>query len=226
MRDFRPSEPPNFDPVAGGGSGAMLSIAPWPWQRLTRFVLATHPNHADGTVVGDFVDSWEVSPDKLQVTFKLRQGHKWDPAPPVNGREVSSADIAFTWNKLTTIGNYKNDILYDGTVAPDAPVESLTVIDDKTFAMKLKKPSSALFAELAQIRTSFWVQPMEADGQYDSRNEIHGSGPWMLSKFEPSIGSTWARNPNYFMNGLPYFDEWAMPTISEHSTQLVLCFLN
>jgi hypothetical protein len=79
MRDFRPSEPPNFDPVAGGGSGAMLSIAPWPWQRLTRFVLATHPNHADGTVVGDFVDSWEVSPDKLQVNIQASPGAQMGP---------------------------------------------------------------------------------------------------------------------------------------------------
>src|SRR6266480_6013873 len=37
--------------------------------------------------VGDLAESWEFSPDRLQLTFRLRPGVKWHNKPPVNGRE-------------------------------------------------------------------------------------------------------------------------------------------
>src|SRR6185295_17041540 len=38
-------------------------------------------------IIGDLFESWEMSPDKLTVTAKLRDT-AWHPIPPVNGRKV------------------------------------------------------------------------------------------------------------------------------------------
>jgi peptide/nickel transport system substrate-binding protein len=220
FKSFAASEGPNFDMIAGGGAGATLAIAHYGYQRLTRFTLAKYPDTASGEVEGDFAESWEYSPDKLTVTMKLRKGNKWDPRPPTNGRVTDAQDVAYTWNRLISLGNYKNDVYYDATLAPDAPVESMTVIDPQTISFKLRKPSANFLASIAQYRTSFWLMPREADGGFDVRNDIRGTGPWMLEKFTPSLGTTWMKNPNYFLTGQPYFDRYELPTIGEHATQL------
>ena len=48
---------------------------------------------AEGAIRGDLAESWEVSPDGLTITMKLRQGVKWHNKAPVNGRAVDADDV-------------------------------------------------------------------------------------------------------------------------------------
>ena len=59
-----------------------------------------------GSVVGDAVESYEFSPDKLQVTMKLRP-NKWHSIAPVNGRAVDAEDIAFTFQRLSAVATHR-----------------------------------------------------------------------------------------------------------------------
>src|SRR2546423_4941164 len=43
---------------------------------------------AKGELEGDVADSWEYSPDKLQLTFKLSPKAHFAPLPPQDGRPV------------------------------------------------------------------------------------------------------------------------------------------
>jgi ABC-type transport system substrate-binding protein len=152
------NESPNFDVIAGGGTGTTLNqVSPFAYQRLIQFSLAKYPNAPTGEVTGDFAESWELSPDKLTLTMKLRQNNKWDSRAPTSGRVADSSDVMYTWNKLKAIGNYKNDIYYDAKVAPDAPVESINAPDAGTIVIKLKKPSTSLLPTLAGWRNSFFI---------------------------------------------------------------------
>src|SRR3546814_17899402 len=68
-----------------------------------RTLLVTEPKAnreaEDTDQVGDLAESWEISPDKLQITFKLRPGPKWDARPPTNGRAVDASDVAYSWQE-------------------------------------------------------------------------------------------------------------------------------
>src|SRR5256885_14072990 len=66
-----------------------------------------------GSVVGDAVESYEFSPDKLQMTMKLRP-NKWHSIAPVNGRAVDAEDIAFTFQRLSAVGT--NRAFYAGSL--------------------------------------------------------------------------------------------------------------
>ena len=46
-------------------------------------------NPTENVVAPDLAESWETSPDGLQITLKLRQGVKWHNKAPVNGRALA-----------------------------------------------------------------------------------------------------------------------------------------
>jgi ABC-type transport system substrate-binding protein len=221
FQTFVASESNTFDVIAGGGAGATLSqVSPFAYQRLVQFALAKFPQTPTGDVVGDFAESWELSPDRLQLTMKLRRGNKWDRNAPTSGRDTDAQDVLWTYNKLRASGNYKNDVVYDAKLAPDAPVETMTAPDANTITFKLRKPSSSLLSILAGYRNSFFIMPRETEGGFNPKFEIRGSGPWRLEKYLPSVGVTWTKNPDYYQKGLPYFDKYEQHTIPEHITQL------
>ena len=68
-----------FTPYIGGNSVSLNHVNHM-YQRLLSYKNGENAQDADGTLEGDAAASWEVSPDHLQFTFKLRQNNKYDPA--------------------------------------------------------------------------------------------------------------------------------------------------
>ena len=83
-------------------------------------------------------ESWEISPDQLTLTFKLRQGVKWDSRAPTNGRALDAQDVIKSWEKFTPSTPASRATAYDATSAPTAPILSLTAPDNRTVVIKLQ----------------------------------------------------------------------------------------
>ncbi len=65
-------------------------------------------------------DSWEVSPDKLTITFKIHPGIKWQNVAPVSGRAFDATDVAASWDRYVSLpGNNKG--ANANSVNPAAP---------------------------------------------------------------------------------------------------------
>src|SRR4051812_14247008 len=113
-----------------GGIGA-ASI----YSRIVRLKpgLLTAPNLE---IMGDMAESWEVSPDKLTVTMKLRN-MTWHNIAPVNGRKVDAQDIAMSWSRWEKVGSTRGN--YSAKVNPDAPIDSVTATDATTVTFKLSQ---------------------------------------------------------------------------------------
>lgn len=78
-------------------------------------LIREHP--ITGEYEPDLAKSWEVSPDKLKLTFTLRENLKWS-----DGQPLTADDVEFTFNKL-----YLNEqIPYNGR-------DSLRVGESQTF---------------------------------------------------------------------------------------------
>ena len=83
------------------------------------------------------VDTWRVSDDKLTYTFTLRDGLKFHDAQPVRSADcIASIE---RWAKRDVLGQKLAEV-----------TDKWTAIDDKTFALKLKKPFALVLDALGK----------------------------------------------------------------------------
>src|SRR5436190_7313095 len=170
-------------------------------------------------LVPEMAESWEYSPDRLQVTFKLRQGVKFHNKPPVNGRLMDASDVVFSTSRLIAKGTDRRFLFNEAN--PEAPVLSVTAPDDKTVVFKLKEPIIFLLDALTPTQTGRpSIIPKETDSSFDIRGDMIGTGPYVLDKWRPSIDFTYNRNTEYYDKTYPLIDRIEMPTLLEYAQAL------
>ena len=72
--------------------------------------MTKYPKEYDNSFEGDMAESWELSPDHLTLTFKLRQGVKWDSRAPTNGRLWDAQDVVKSWEKFASVNPGATDL--------------------------------------------------------------------------------------------------------------------
>ncbi|HWO72981.1 MAG TPA: ABC transporter substrate-binding protein [Dehalococcoidia bacterium] len=165
-------------------------------------------------VDGDLAEGWELSPDKLQITFKLRPGTKWHPVAPVNGRAVDVQDVIFSWERFSRIGSQRGGLV--NAVNPAAPVLSVAAPDSQTVVVKLNEPLVYALA-LFGARENFNILPREAGDQYDPRAKMIGTGPYYMADYQRSVAITLKRHPDYYDKNVAWVDEIQYPIIPEYA---------
>ncbi len=159
--------------------------------------------YEDSVLVPDLAKSWERSVDGLTWTFKLRDDVKWQDLPPVNGRQFTSADVAWTVGYQTRAGVLRS--YYEG-VTTETP-------DDTTIVMKLPAADTDWLLKMAEHQNP--ILPHEIADEYpDFKQVAVGTGAFMVDEFKPAISLKYKRNPNYRETGedgkaLPYLDALA-----------------
>ena len=168
----------------------------------------------DDVVVPGLAKSWDVTPDGLTWTFKLRDDVRWQNVPPVNGRPLSSADVAWSIDHQKTGGDVKP--LWD-------PVEHQEP-DAQTVVLRLKTPQPDFLSQLAYI--SNVVVPREIFEQNkDFKNLAVGTGPFIIRSFQPNQSLVAERNPSYYLKvadgqSLPYLDRFELTNTPDRSAAL------
>ena len=166
----------------------------------------------------DLAESWEVAPDGLSITMKLRANAKWHNRPPVNGRTADASDVVFSWNRYAASAPLR--ALVANAVNPQAPVLSLTATDPKTISIKLKEPlvyALELFASFGSFTGNVVIMPKEIESGFDPRRDMIGTGPYMLTEYQPSIGFTLKRNPDYWDQNANFADQINLPIVIEYA---------
>src|SRR5688572_20221430 len=136
LKHFVSSDVPTLDSLANNNSGALNAAAAFAYPRVMKFKLSKYPNaYQTGEFEGEMATGYETSPDKLTITFKLRQGMKWDPRPPTNSRPMDAQDIVFSWEKFKAVNPGATAYAYNATTAPSAPIETVTAPDNQTIVV-------------------------------------------------------------------------------------------
>jgi ABC-type transport system substrate-binding protein len=202
-----------MDPLNNASSGTGVNNQAFAYSRFFQWKPGVLENPVGGEFVPDASESYEASPDGLRLTFKLRSDIKFDPRPPTNGRLMTTEDVKFSWDRFSAGGLTRLD--YVNALNPHAPIDSLQVLDNRTVVFKLAFPTANMVSRFAFHRC-LSLLPSEADGKFDARVDQRGSGPWMLRKWEPSVGYTYDRNPTWHVRkGQPYFDTLQLHLVSE-----------
>ena len=126
-------DPPTLDPY-GNLSFLTKGHAAWHYSRLFKY--QTGPGIAPLSVkpIPDIAASAESSPDGLKWTVKLRQDVKFHNVAPVNGRQVTTDDVKFSWGRLNAPTTQNRSQV--------AFVDKVEYPDKATIVFSLKSPNA------------------------------------------------------------------------------------
>jgi len=149
----------------------------------------------DRELVPDLAESYEQT-DDVTYEFKLRQGVKFH-----DGAELTSADVVASYERILNkdVGAYLYPFIGDS-------VESVTAPDDYTVVFKLNGPFTAFLPTLGLPGNSI-AQKAKIDEGVDFTIDVVGSGPFKLASRTEGVETRLEKNPDYFLEGLPYLDE-------------------
>ncbi len=211
-----PTDPPNLDPLTTQLFGTDFH-GHFIYSRAVKYKPGSIDTPQSGDVEGDAFSSWELSPDKLTLTFKLRDGMKFEPQAPVNGRAMTVGDVKWSWDRLAALHVARSSFV--NSINSSAPIVSLQTPDAKTVVFKLAFPYVPILSLFAVSR-GLVIEPIEAESKFDPRKEMHGSGPWMLTNYTPSVTLDYKRNPNFYMPNRPFIENISRPLIREYAAML------
>ena len=152
-------------------------------------------------VVPDLAERWEVSPDGRVYTFELRQNATFH-----NGRLIRAEDIKYSLERAAdpdtaspVAATYLGDIVgvrekLQGTANE---IVGVRVRGDYTIEITIDQPKAYFLAKLT-YPTAYVVDRENVEASPDWANSPNGSGPFMLSEWQPDELLVLARNDQYY----------------------------
>jgi peptide/nickel transport system substrate-binding protein len=149
-------------------------------------------------------ERWDISPDGLTYSFRLRKGVKYHDGTPFDAnaliatldRQLKKSDPNYIYNS-GPVQSYI-DFTY-GSVA------SYRAVDDSTVEVKMKEPSAALLASLAMVWNGVVSPTAAAKYGKEFRNHPVGTGPFIFREWRERDRVALDANPNYW-KGKPKVD--------------------
>jgi peptide/nickel transport system substrate-binding protein len=202
-----------LDPQLGTNHHRINTNLSFTHSRLVRIKSGAQVKPGTMPIEPDLAESW-TQPNETTYVFKLRKGVRWHNKPPVNGRELTAEDVKYTYERFLSVKGNPNRSMLEA-------VEKIEALDRYTVKFTLSEPFAWLLDYLAT--TVMWVIPKEAVDKYGDVKRAEaciGTGPWMLERYDPNVRLTFARNPNYFIPGLPYADAVEVAVDEDPSSRL------
>jgi peptide/nickel transport system substrate-binding protein len=145
-------------------------------------------------VLQDHAESME-QPEELVFNFKLRQGIHFQDIPPVSGREVVAEDVVYSCDRIAALAQEPFWRTYIAGKSALSPYE---------FQLRLTERYAYTTEDVGGVRAA--IVPKEAvDAWGDLNTRGLGSGPFQTREFN-NQGIILDRNPNYYVEGIPYVD--------------------
>jgi peptide/nickel transport system substrate-binding protein len=178
---------------------------------------------ADGkSIEPGLATGYEVSPNGLTFTLKLRQGVKF-----ADGTPLTVDDVKWSLDRARD----PNNGAWNFTLTS---VDSVETKGDDTVVLHLKNPDPALAAALAVFNSSIMSKKLfeaapganDADKAKAFAEHPVGTGPFVLDSWDRGTKMVLKKNPNYWQNGedgkpLPYLDEVDFQIIPDDATRIL-----
>lgn len=143
----------------------------------------------EGGLTGELAESWSVS-DEGVWTFTLKSARFADGTP------ITSEIVR--WN-IERMGSEALGFVSRGAYAS---INHIDTPDDRTLVMHTVAPNATIPHIMAD--PSFFILKPDV---VDEPLAIVGAGPYVLKSLERGVSLTFERNPNYFKDDLPRFEQ-------------------
>lgn len=188
-----------------------------------------------GEIKPDLAQSWEISPDKLKITFKLREGLKWS-----DGKPLTVDDVVFTFKDIylsEAIPTDARDIL---RVGERGLLPKVRKVDERRVEFTTPEP----FRPFLGV-TGLPIMPAHALRQYITTKDGEGkpvflskwgvdtppdqiivNGPYKVERYQTSERITFSRNPYYWRKDAkgqqqPYLDRIIWQIVESTDTSMI-----
>ena len=204
--------PEGFDP-APYTAGTTFNASSRPlYNRLVEFDRGTT------NVIPGLAESWEISADGTEITFKLRKGVKFHTTSFFTPtREFNADDVIFTFmrqlKKDHPWNQYSAGIAWEYFDGMDMPalLKDIVRVDDHTVTFKLNRPEAPFLANMAMdfasILSAEYAAKLEADGKKEMINQQPiGTGPFLFVDYQKDAVIRYAAHPDFWGGKQPIDD--------------------
>lgn len=149
--------------------------------------------------------SWEIAPDGLTYTFRLRQGVKWH-----DGKDFTSADVVHSLEILKK-SHPRGRTTFAHVVGMETP-------DPYTVVLKLDAPIPYLIKAFAAAESPIVPKHIyEGTDPFTNRNNTApiGTGPFVFKEWVRGSHVIYERNPNYWDQPRPYLDRLVVKYVTD-----------
>lgn len=198
--------------------GSPEGFDPAPYTAGTTFDASAHPMYnrllefKPGTTETEpgLAESFEVSDDGLEYTFKLRPGVKWHSGPGYTPtRDFNADDVIFSYERQGNADDpwhqYVPGITYEyfSGMEMDSLIKEIVKIDDHTVKFVLSRPEAPFLANIAMpfasIVSKEYADFLDAAGRKeDFNNAPIGTGPFTFVAYQKDAVIRYAANPDYW----------------------------
>ena len=157
-------------------------------------------------------ESWTISPDGKEYTFKLRQNVKFS--------DGSTFNAAIAKKNFDAIMKAADNHSWLGFIAV---LDKTEAVDEFTFKLTLKQAYYPTIQELSVVRPVRFLGeagfPDDGDTSKGVKEPI-GTGPWMLTDYKTDEYAEFTRNPNYW-GEQPKVDKIVFKIIPDGETRVL-----
>ncbi len=204
--------PEGFDPSLYTAGTTFDASARNVHNRLTEFDRGTT------TIIPGLAESWEVSEDGKQYTFKLRPGvkfHTTDYFTPT--RDMNADDVIFSFERQLSEENQYHQYVqgasweYFNSMSMPELVDSIEKVDDMTVRFNLTRPEAPFLANMgmafASIQSKEYADQLAESGNMEALNQQPiGTGPFQFVAYQPDAVIRFKAHPDYWEGKAPIDD--------------------
>jgi peptide/nickel transport system substrate-binding protein len=172
-------------------------------------------NNDKGTnLTGEALESYELAPDNMSVTVKLREGMTSHDGSPVDAEMLK-------WDLDTRVAPASGEVVGQQQFLPI--YAGSEVVDPLTLRIDFKSPvphATDLLAILALADPDMFVKEDGTVALLNQEDKLIGSGPFRFVEYVPGDHLTLERNPDYWEEGVPSLDRIEIRIFGDNASMI------
>lgn len=193
------TDPSNFEPHVSTGA-ASTSVKLMCYSTLLTY-------NADNELIGDLAEEFGWV-DDTTYQLKIREGVTFH-----DGSDLTVDDVIFSLERIRNPDTAATNASYFNEVT------DIKAGDGNTVNLTFNRPFAAFSFILANTN-SYILSKAWIESGVDPKVEMMGTGPFIFKERVPGVSITLEKNPNYFIEGLPYLDGITYQPMPDDTTRM------